>query len=394
MTHTTNGMAGRSHNGRRLDSNLGNKSASFKTESLTAFTLAAGAIGLGISMMESEKAAAAEKAEASENAADSAAGHTPIDGTHQIADDGVGLSYGDHGAVPSAVTQVTSSHEIAAAQEIGHEPASPVENSPPQAETANDTQAEAAHIENLAAEVSQDAGQQIADASNSNSPATGSQSAEAGHPVGSGGHVVEVSTGNPLPEVGGVHIPLPVTTIETSDHTPVGATDGLGDTLHGVTDALDGVVSGVTDGLGDTLGGVTDALDGVVAGVTDGLGDTLGGVTGAVSGIINGASNTLDGVTTLLGAVFGGANGSSGGSSMDAATIELTSSIQDGGTSADSTGLSQTDLFDAAHGALGNVDGILSSLVPDLTFIGQSLVSAGEHHDLSNSHGSLLNGFL
>ena len=398
MAHKINETAGRSHDGRRLDSNSADRSSSLKSESLTAFTLAAGAIGLGISMMESQKAEAAEKAEASENADASANSHAVAAGSHQAAIEGQDLAYQSHGVVPLATAETSSGAEIAGLQERGQEPARLTETTPTKVDTPSDAQGHGAHISNDSTESLQGAASPMADTGNPNSTAQGSHSNDAAHTIGSGGHTIEVSTGDSSQEVGGAHLPFLGNASGTPDHSlhgvtdtvgdvVSGVTDGLGDTLGGVTDALGDVTSGLTAGLGDTVHGVTDTVGDVVSGVTDGLGDTLGGVTNVVSGSVGGLENMLSGVMTSQGPILGG-------SDVGSTDIVLNFSVQESGMPTSSIGQALTDIFDAAHDALGNMDGIFGSLVPDLTFLGQSLVYTEEHHDLSNSHGSLLNGFL
>jgi hypothetical protein len=53
----------------------------------------------------------------------------------------------------------------------------------------------------------------------------------------------------------------------------------------------------------------------------------------------------------------------------------------------------QPDIFEAVDNLMQSSDGLTDSLISPVSFIGQSIVDTGEHHDTANPHGSLLHLF-
>jgi hypothetical protein len=221
------------------------------------------------------------------------------------------------------------------------------------------------------------------------------------------------------------------------------AADGLlggghdGGLLSGVTETVEGVldVSSALTPVTGLLSGVTDALnvatapeavheggagsDGnivsdLLSPVTDTLHDVGGTVANVVTTAVDGGSGLISGLVSTATSVLGGAQ-DAGAATADAALAAGTGAADDGGLlpgvpATTTAALQGSDAGEATHAAavaatppaedhsalpgVGDVLDLGSSLVgvivPALGFIGQPHFEAEDHHDLGNSHGSLL----
>ncbi|TKT76744.1 hypothetical protein [Aquamicrobium sp. LC103] len=467
------------HKGRRADSKSeAGKSAPAKSDGTLAFTLTAGALGLGISLLEQERAAAANLSQDDHQNASSPdeslraeaqptiVGHATYDG-QEIA---VSMTAADpdqaamNAGVDMAALNMPQPADVAAAETA-----------------ASDAQAATPPIQQedggngMPAQSSQDAAQLVAAVGTESGPAAsaggGSGSAllpdvaapvtQVTEPVGSGSEIIDPITdiigGNDGSDGQSGLLPGVIDVVAGEEGLLPGVIDavaGEDGLLPGVVDIVageDGLLPGVVDivaGEDGLLPGVVDAVageNGLLPGVVDivaGDDGLLSNVVGAVTseeGLLPGVVDAVAGENGLLPGVVDVVAGKDGllpnlvgsvadtagkvgdtlvstvsglgnllGGTVDALTKGI-SSVTDGfgADSSDQTAQpslttteasvsasagDQPDIFEAAHQALQLTEGLLGTLAPLLTFIGQPNFDAAEHPDLGNSHGSLLHG--
>jgi len=412
-----------------------------KADGTLAFALTAGAVGLGLSLLEQEMAVAAEKAAADVN--------------HDIHDADVSGNAGST-VNPSMLAgragpEDQTTHVSVAAANPGHvavdlggahiaapDLTQPSEAQVPSAATST-TNGAPAHPEDQlaqAAAISPAADQSPADQAPAAESVGSGDTLHIGNDIAAGevgfGPAIPITTG-PLTSVDSVIGDL----LEADSGLVAGVVETVDGSLETVGDLVEGLLGGDGSGLvpelvetvsdtvgvlGDTVGGLlggllgdgdsgpvpelTETLVTTVEVVGDSVGDAVGAVGDLAGALLGGGSlgaasdltetvsdtveTTVDVVTGVVGTALGAVGGLLGGSDPDAPSDLAGSSA----SQPESTELPQLDLFGATFDALQLTDALSGSLAPVLGFLGLPNFEVADHPELANSHGSLFHGLI
>jgi hypothetical protein len=379
--------------GRRLDS----KTETGKADNTLNFALTAGAVGLGIALLDLEQAAAAPAAKPAS-------------------------SHGDDRLSDSSLVAEHDQPAIDRAAPAGHALHDNADNGPA---TPNEGEINVHAAAAASPEASSAALQDV--------PETAAATAAAHH-VNAGDSGLEVATAAASMGPG---------VSAAAAHTNSGES-GTTEGVHGISSLVDSAIAATApidhalDAAGDVLGVVGDVAHGllgnggvlgvapVIAETVDGLvgkdgvlgslvgehnGDLLGNLAGNGNGILDGlvgqdaplghlvggdgGGGILAAVTGSHGGILGGLLGGGGAA---AASNGGAASSPDAGSSHDvAAAATQTDaaagvptnMFEVAHAALQITEGVADAITPTLTFVGQPIVEDDAHTDTDHSHLSI-----
>lgn len=380
--------------GRRSDS----KTEIVKADNTLNFALTAGAVGLGIALLEMEQAAAGTDSKSGLPVDEDRKSDTSVSADQVVPDI-------DHSRTANyAVQENLADGGLAAASgdEIRAETAAALksEGSPETVQKASEAASALAATDDVALE-STAHGMATASASAGTGPSASAVHANSG----GGGTFGDAHGASSI-------ISSTITTVAPSD----GALDGAGKVLHvveGVADSLLGD-SGVLD-IAPVITGAVDSLvgrDGVLGSlVGDHSGDVIAGLAGTGDAVVDGLvgqDGTLDGLvgsggggllSTLIGShqgILSGLLGTGSASAPGEATTasDSAASTQDAASTQNIVATATqvhadpgaaSNMFEMAHSALQITEGVADVITPILTFVGQPIIEDDAHADTDHS---------
>jgi len=424
------------HKGRRLDARAdATKVMAAKADSTMAFSLTAGALGLGITLFEKEIAAAASKMtdwsfadhQQHETSFEQGQGNPDTD-AGQISSAGDGPEVTATAAVSAGATAAAGvgddpqpGAEDVASETVTGEAVADAARSAADLVHGEETVEAVQTITAVAAEAAAEAdggvkpadfleGADLSGALANVLPAAGEIVSGLTDPLlGEDGIVSDV-----LHDAGDIISGLTDPLLGKDGIVP-DLLEGAGNILSGVTDPLlgdDGIVPGVLEGAGNILSGIADPLlgeDGIVPGVLEDTGNVVSGVTDPLLGeggivaetgvlvrnVVNGAGDMLTGVISGVGSGLLSAGNLFGGSQqlttedapaapgVDLAGTSSDSPSQPSATEADTASSqpsgSGMDMFEV--GLLAMTSSIIGAVTPIVKYMGQSYVEDPDHPD-------------
>ncbi|SFU21548.1 hypothetical protein [Mesorhizobium sp. YR577] len=410
------------------------KSSAGRAEDTLNFTLTAGALGLGIALLDRDQANAADATSTTDFAQDDDRLSATFSNARQaesgggrsaIAEDVVHDSGHD---APNATSNVQVDHQ--AADSADSERGAEILQQPPEAAGSQIAELESNNTEDSIQDAAMPSADPAIGTSVSNSGAGGAiaETHDRSSLAGPGEMVVDIMPGDTPAErmVEAVH---DIASNLLGSDGLLGVVPDLTEAVGGLVDK-DGALGALTDGDGSAL---LDALigdDGLLGALTNGDADVIdalvstGGVVGAVTGgngnvldslvgtgsvigaVTGGNEDVLDGLVGTEGVVgavtggngdvlgdlvgenglLGGLGSTEGGASLaDAAAEDAVETAAPPETTAADTSETPSNVFDVANVALQITEYVADALTPTLKFVGQPILETDAHMDTDHS---------